>query len=80
MKVLNITDTNTKEILVKMINQIIDDKGWSQKKTAHVLQTLLADISRIRNSKTANFSLERLLIFLVRLDYEVTIVISLPLE
>jgi predicted XRE-type DNA-binding protein len=59
-----------------MINQIIGDRGWSQKKTAYVLEAPIADVSRIRNSKPAKFSLERLLIFLVRLNYKVTISIK----
>ncbi|APR97852.1 XRE family transcriptional regulator [Wolbachia endosymbiont of Folsomia candida] len=77
MEILNITNTNTKEILVQMINKAIDDNKWSSKETAHILQTALSDISRIRRSKAANFSLARLLTFLVRLDYRVTISINI---
>lgn len=77
MEILNVTKAHTKEILVQMINQIIDDNRWSSKEVAHILQTALADISRIRRSKAANFSLARLLTFLVRLDYRVTISINM---
>ena len=76
MKILNIAHTNIKEILLQMVKQIIDDKQLSIKEAAHVLQTTLADISYIKMLRTASFSLDRLLIFLVRLDCKVTIVID----
>ncbi|APR98710.1 XRE family transcriptional regulator [Wolbachia endosymbiont of Folsomia candida] len=65
-----------KEILIQMINKAIDDNKWSSKKAAYILETPLADISRIKNLKPANFSLARLLIFLVRLDFKVRILIN----
>lgn len=77
MEILNVTKAHTKEILVQMINKAVDDNQWSSKKAAHILQTALSDVSLIRRSKTANFSLARLLTFLVRLDYRVTISINI---
>ncbi|WP_341808775.1 XRE family transcriptional regulator [Wolbachia endosymbiont (group E) of Neria commutata] len=77
MEILDVTKSHTKETLIQMINKSVDDNQWSNKETAHVLQTSLADISLIKRLNTANFSLDRLLIFLVRLDYKVTISISI---
>ncbi|WP_218938894.1 XRE family transcriptional regulator [Wolbachia endosymbiont of Ctenocephalides felis wCfeT] len=71
-----ITKAHTKETLIQMINKAIDDNKWSSKETAHILQTALSDISCIRRSKAASFSLARLLTFLVRLDCRVTISIN----
>ena len=76
MKVLNVTDANTKGALVQVINQAIDDNQWSNKESAHTLQTPLADVSRIRRSEATNFSLDRLLVFLARFGYKVTIIVS----
>ncbi|APR98617.1 XRE family transcriptional regulator [Wolbachia endosymbiont of Folsomia candida] len=76
METLNTTNTNTKEILVQMINKAIDDNQWNSKKAAYALQTPLADISLIKRLNTANFSFDRLLILLVRLDFKVKILIN----
>lgn len=69
MEILDVTKSHTKETLIQTINKAVDDNQWSRKETAHILQTALSDISHIRRSKAANFSLARLLTFLVRLDY-----------
>ncbi|APR99036.1 XRE family transcriptional regulator [Wolbachia endosymbiont of Folsomia candida] len=75
METLNTTNTNIKAMLIQMINKAIDNK-WNSKKAAHVLQIPLSNISMIKRLNTANFSLDKLLMLLVRLDFEVKILIN----
>ncbi len=71
---------DAKERLVKAelalkINQIIDDRKLTQVEAAHILRINQPKVSAIVNGRLADFSIERLIEFLNKLDQDVEIVI-----
>lgn len=71
---------NAKERLVKAelalkINQIIDARKLTQVEAAHILRINQPKVSAIANGRLADFSIERLIEFLNKLDQDVEIVI-----
>lgn len=55
---------------------IIQDRGYSQKEAAKLLGVKQPEVSAILNAKFHRFSQERLINFLNKLDYKVTIQVS----
>ena len=70
-------DYNIKYKILKLIKDITCKNHWNQVTTAKILGVDQPKISQISNGKTAGFSLERLLVFLLRLKCEVTITITI---
>jgi predicted XRE-type DNA-binding protein len=71
---------DAKERLVKAelalkINQIIDDRKLKQAEAAHILCINQPKVSAIVNGRLDDFSIERLIEFLNKLDQDVEIVI-----
>jgi predicted XRE-type DNA-binding protein len=71
---------DAKERLVKAelalkINQIIEDRKLTQIQAAQILHVNQPKISAIANGRLADFSIERLIEFLNKLDQDVEIVI-----
>jgi len=62
--------------LVHQIYTIISERGLKQKEAAEVLGIKQPDVSAIMNGRFIDFSLDRLLQLLVRLNREVEIVIK----
>ena len=65
-----------KSRLASMIYDVIEARGWTQKHVAEVLGITQPDISHIVNGKLKNFSTERLMYFLSKLDQRVTITVQ----
>ncbi|MGL9682281.1 MAG: helix-turn-helix domain-containing protein [Wolbachia sp.] len=65
-----------KKELLSIISKFIEKKGWTQAQAAEILGVDQPKISQIKNGKTDGFSLERLLGFLKKLDFEITIIIT----
>ena len=61
--------------LALKINQIIDDRKLTQVESAKILRINQPKVSAIVNGKLADFSIERLIEFLNKLDQDVEIVI-----
>ncbi|AHC39102.1 helix-turn-helix domain-containing protein [Ehrlichia muris] len=72
----NQNDYSIKYKILKLIKDITHKNYWNQVTTAKILGVDQPKISQISNGKTAGFSLERLLIFLLRLKCEVNITIT----
>lgn len=70
---INVHDKNK---LVRIVNQVIDDSGWNPKEAADILKVTLSDVSSIKRLKAENFSLDRLLVLLIRVSCKLTIVIN----
>ena len=62
--------------LTHVIEAIIRERGWTQRKAASVLGIATSDMSDLANGKLKRFSLERLERFLVALDMDVVIQIA----
>ncbi len=62
--------------LSRVIEGIVKDRGWTQRKAASVLGIATSDMSDLIRGKLARFSLERLERFLVALDMDVRIQIA----
>lgn len=74
-----------KSKLARLVNKVIDSKGWTQTYTAKVLAITQPDVSDLSRGRLKNFSAERLLEFLSRLERRITITVSsdtenIPLE
>ena len=65
-----------KAALSRVIDGIIKERGWTQRKAASVLGIATSDMSDLIRGKLARFSLERLERFLVALDMDVRIQIA----
>ncbi|HSW94057.1 MAG TPA: helix-turn-helix transcriptional regulator [Gammaproteobacteria bacterium] len=61
--------------LALRINQIIDARKLTQKEAAQILRISQPKISAIVNGRLADFSIERLIGFLNRLDQDVEIIV-----
>jgi predicted XRE-type DNA-binding protein len=59
--------------LASLIYDAIEHRGWTQVYTAEVLGISQPDVSDISRGRLKNFSVERLLYFLSKLEHRVTI-------
>ena len=62
--------------LASAIYDIIEERGWTQKHTAEVLDITQPDVSKITRGILKDFSVERLIKFLGKLDQRVTITLQ----
>ncbi|MDG7056112.1 MAG: helix-turn-helix domain-containing protein [Wolbachia endosymbiont of Meromenopon meropis] len=65
-----------KRKLLRIISEFITTKCWTQARAAEELGIDQPKISQIKNGKTDGFSLERLLAFLKKLGFGITIVMT----
>lgn len=72
----NPKERQLKAQLASMIYDIITSRGWTQQHTADVLEISQPDVSKMSNGILKNFSVERLLEFLAKLEQRVTITID----
>lgn len=75
--------TNPEEHLLKanlarLINKAVEEHGWTQQHAAEVLGVTQPKVSDLGRGRLKNFSVERLLGFLARLDHRVAIMVSSP--
>ena len=61
--------------LAFIINQLIAEKGLTQKEAAQILGIDQPKVSALKNGKLSRFSLERLFSFLAALDQHIEIVV-----
>jgi predicted XRE-type DNA-binding protein len=61
--------------LVSLINDAIDERGWTQKEAARHLSLKQPNISDLKRGALDHFSVERLLYLLGRLTHKVTITV-----
>jgi predicted XRE-type DNA-binding protein len=66
--------------LARLVNRALEGKGWTQTEAAKVLGITQPDVSDLSRGRLKNFSVERLLQFLSRLERRVTITISSETE
>lgn len=66
--------------LARLVNKAIEGKGWTQTEMAKVLGITQPDVSDLSRGRLRNFSVERLLHFLSRLERRVTITVSSDTE
>jgi len=66
--------------LASMIYDVTEARAWTQQHTAEVLGIAQPDVSNIVNGRLKNFSVERLIHFLSRLDQRVTITVQDEIE
>lgn len=66
----------TKAHLTRQIYKILTARGLKQKEAAEILALKQPDVSALMNGKFLNFSVDRLLTLLVRLNQEVDIIIK----
>ena len=64
--------------LMKIINVIIDNNSWVQGEAAEILKVDQPKVSSIKHLKTIGFSLERILLFLLRLNCHIDLSVTLP--
>jgi predicted XRE-type DNA-binding protein len=62
--------------LARLVNKTIATKGWTQTQTAEVLGITQPDVSELSRGRLKNFSVERLIYFLSKLDRTITITVS----
>ncbi|APR97845.1 XRE family transcriptional regulator [Wolbachia endosymbiont of Folsomia candida] len=65
-------------VLVKIINTIVQRDSWSQEEVAEVLKVNQPTVSRLKHLKISSFSLERIFLFLLRLNCDLNLVINRP--
>jgi len=65
----------TKSNLAVLINKIIKQQGWTQKKAAAILGVDQPKVSALKNGRLGGFSIERLLSFLRALDHDIEILV-----
>ena len=68
-------ELSAKAVLAIKLNELIDKRGLSQIKTAHITGMTQPKVSQVRRYKLQNISLERLMQALVSLDQHVEIVV-----
>jgi predicted XRE-type DNA-binding protein len=79
MEVISLSSLNGLEIkrrLLDIMRDTIEKNAWTQAYAAERLGIDQPKVSQIKNGKTEGFSLERLLIFLKKLDYQIIITIE----
>jgi len=72
----NPEERKLKAHLAGMIYELIETRGWTQKRAAEVLGVTRPDISKLTRGILKDFSVERRLRFLSKLDQHVTITVS----
>ncbi len=65
-----------KSKLARLVNEAIENKGWTQKYTAEVLGITQPNVSDMSRGRLKHFSVERLMEFLAKLDHNVTITVQ----
>ncbi|MDD9331908.1 MAG: helix-turn-helix transcriptional regulator [Wolbachia sp.] len=79
MEIMSLNSLNSVEVKKKLLDimkNLIEEKGWKQAYAAEKLGIDQPKVSQIKNGKIDGFSLERLLVFLKKLGYDVTIIIT----
>lgn len=69
----NPEERQLKARLASLIYDILEERGWTQQHSAEVLGISQPDVSKLTRGILKDFSVERLLSFLSRLEYRVTI-------
>ncbi len=72
----NPEERKLKAHLAGMIYEIIEMRGWTQQHAAEVLGVTQPDVSKMTRGILKDFSVERLLYFLSKLNQRVTITVS----
>ena len=73
----NPEELQLKTRLTLLIKQIIKQRGWTQQQAADALGIKQPDVSELsRGKRLEHYSVERLLIFLSKLEQRVTITVS----
>lgn len=62
------------------VAKIIDERGWSHQEVAAELGLDRTEVSAIVEGRLEDFSIERLMRLLTRLDQDVRIIVGAPLE
>ena len=62
--------------LASAIFDVIEERGWTQTHAAEIMGITQPDVSNITIGKLKNFSAERLIHFLSRLDQRITITVE----
>lgn len=65
-----------KKKLLDIIRKVIEKNTWTQSHAAERLGIDQPKVSQIKNGKIDGFSLERLLVFLKKLNHKITITIA----
>lgn len=65
-----------KSKLARLVNKAVEAKGWTQTVTAQVLGITQPDVSELSRGRLKNFSVERLIYFLSKLNKKVVISVS----
>lgn len=73
LKLPNPEERQLKARLAGLIYDVLEERGWTQKESAEVLGISQPDVSKLTRGILKDFSVERLLSFLARLEYRVTI-------
>ena len=76
MGLVNPEERLLKAKLARLVNKAIESKGWTQTRTAEVLSITQPDVSELSRGRLKNFSVERLIYFLGKLDRKVTITVG----
>jgi predicted XRE-type DNA-binding protein len=69
----NPEERQLKARLASLIYDVLEERGWTQQHSAEVLGISQPDVSKLTRGILKDFSVERLLSFLSRLEYRVTI-------
>lgn len=72
----NPEERQLKARIASLIYDVIDERGWTQKHSAEVLGITQPDVSKLTRGILKDFSVERLLYFLSRLEHRVTITVQ----
>ena len=62
--------------LASMIYDVVEARQWTQKHTADILSISQPDVSRMLNGMLKDFSVERLINFLSKLEQRITITVQ----
>ena len=62
--------------LARFISKALEAKGWTQQRTAEILGITQPKVSDLSRGRLKNFSTQRLLNFLARLEHRVTITVQ----
>jgi predicted XRE-type DNA-binding protein len=72
----NPEERQLKARIASLIYDVIEERGWTQKHSADVLGITQPDVSKLTRGILKDFSVERLLYFLSRLEHRVTITVQ----
>ncbi|HCE59406.1 MAG TPA: DNA-binding protein [Wolbachia sp.] len=79
MEIISLNSLGSIEIkkkLLDIIRKVIEKNTWTQSHAAERLGIDQPKVSQIKNGKIDGFSLERLLVFLKKLNHKITITIA----